>query len=64
MSALSWIVTNWSTIALALTSVIGGASIMVKAIAPFTKNTTDDKAASALDRVAKWLSKIALNPPK
>jgi hypothetical protein len=62
--ALNWIMSNWTTVAGTAGVVVMGASLMVKAIAPYTKNTADDKAASFLDRAYKWLNKIALNPPQ
>lgn len=40
---------------------VGGASILVKLIAPLTKTKVDDKAASLLDRVKSFLEKLALN---
>ena len=38
-SAISFVTTNWQEILLAVTSIVTGASIIVK----FTPNTTDDK---------------------
>lgn len=62
----SWLVGNWGVIVTTLLAVIGGASVMVKAIAPLTKSKADDKAAAWLDKAAGWLSrvasKVALNP--
>ena len=62
MSALNWLVENWQTIAITVTSIIGAASMAVAAIAPLTKTDTDDKVLSILSRAHKWLSKLALNP--
>jgi hypothetical protein len=59
---IAWLGSNWSTILVTLLAVIGGASIIVKAIAPLTATDADDKAAAWLDKVHEWLSKIALNP--
>lgn len=61
--AISWVTTNWVTIVGTLGTVVMAASVMVKAIAPYTENTADDKAASFLTKAHAWLSKIALNPP-
>jgi len=61
---VAWISANWQTVVGVTGTVVMGASIIVKAVAPFTATTKDDKAASWLDKVHGWLSKIALNPPK
>lgn len=63
MGALSWFSENWMTVVGVAGSVVMGASLMVKAIAPLTKNVKDDKLAGWLDKAQSWLSKIALNPP-
>lgn len=47
------------TVALA---VVGGASLMVAAIAPLTENKKDDEVASWLKKVHTFLSKVAVNP--
>ena len=60
---ISWLGANWQTIVGVAGTVVMGASIMVKAIAPHTATTKDDRAASWLDKVHGWLSKIAINPP-
>jgi hypothetical protein len=60
---LSWVSANWVTVVGTMGTVVMAASIAVKAIAPFTATTSDDKAAAFLDKVYGWLSKIALNPP-
>lgn len=62
MSTLSWLAENWQTITMTVTSLIGGASIIVAAIAPLTKSDVDDRALTMLQRAHKWLSKLALNP--
>lgn len=59
---ISWLGANWQTVVGVVGTVVMGASIMVKAIAPFTKTTADDRAAGWLDKVQGWLSKLALNP--
>lgn len=59
----SWLAANWMTIVGVAGSVVMGASIIVKAIAPFTSTTADDEAASFLDKAYAWLNKVALNPP-
>jgi hypothetical protein len=61
---LSWVTANWQMVVGTAGAVVMGASIVVKAIAPLTSNTADDRAASWLNKVHGWLSKIALNPPK
>ena len=61
--AISWAVENWTTIVGTAGTVVMGASIAVRAISKLTKTTKDDDAASWLESVHKWLSKIALNPP-
>jgi hypothetical protein len=60
---LSWVSANWVTVVGTAGTVVMAASVAVKAIAPFTKNEKDDKAAAVLDKIYNWLSKIALNPP-
>ena len=62
-NAISWLGANWMLVVATVLSIVGGASIIVKAVAPFTSNTKDDEAAVWLDKVHAWLSKIALNPP-
>ena len=61
--AIAWLSVNWPTIVGVTGSVVMGASIIVKAIAPFTATNKDDRAGSWLDKVHAWLSKVALNPP-
>lgn len=61
---LSWVSANWQTIVGVSGTVVMGASIIVRAIAPYTANTADDKAAGFLAKAHTWLSKLALNPPK
>lgn len=58
---MSWIMTHWMELLLAATGVVTAASLALKAIAPLTKNTTDDKWAGRLGKVVKWLEKFALN---
>lgn len=62
LEIFGWITENWMMMVGVAGTVVMGASIMVKAIAPLTKNTADDKAAAWLDKVYKWLNKLALNP--
>lgn len=62
-SFLLWIVANWQTLLVTLLSIIGGASVIVRAIAPLTSTTKDDEAVRFLDKVYGWLNKLALNTP-
>lgn len=64
MEIATWVGANWMLIVGTVSSVIAGASIIVKAISPFTATKVDDKAARWLDKVYKYLNKIALNTPK
>lgn len=64
LDMFSWLAENWLTLVTVALSVVGGASIMVKAIAPYTSTTSDDEVAGWLDKVHGWLSRIALNPVK
>lgn len=59
---MSWILDNWMTVLVVILTVIGAASVVVKAIAPLTASKTDDKVAGWLDKVHAWLSRVALNP--
>lgn len=59
---MSWLVDNWMTVVVTLLTIIGAASVMVKAIAPFTKTTKDDAVAGWLDKLAAFLGRVALNP--
>ena len=61
---LTWVTGNWQMVVGTAGTVVMGASIIVKAIAPLTDNTADDKAAGWLDKVHGLLTKLALNPPK
>ena len=61
---MSWIIANYTVILVAVVSVIGGASVIVRAIAPLTKSTADNKVAKVLGKIHGWLSKIAMNPKK
>ena len=60
---IAWFMANWGLIITTLLAVIGGASIMVKAIAPLTRSDSDDKLVSFLEKVQAWLAKLALNTP-
>lgn len=60
---ISWLGANWQAVIGVTGTVVMGASIVVKAIAPFTATDKDDKMAGWLGAFHKWLSKIALNPP-
>jgi hypothetical protein len=59
-----WIATNWMTVVGVAGTVVMGASIIVKALAPYTATKKDDEAAVWLDKVVGWLNKIAINPPR
>ena len=41
-------------------AIVGGASVILKAVAPLTENKWDDKAAGLLPKLHALLSKIAL----
>ncbi len=64
MELFGWLAANWMTVVGVAGTVVMGASIMVKAIAPYTSTTKDDEAASWLDKVHGWLSTLAINPKK
>ncbi len=59
MWKMSWL-SNPMTLVWAL-AVVGGASALVRAVAPLTKTKVDDKLAGALSFLHKLLSKVALN---
>ena len=59
---ITWLGANWMTVVGVVASVVMGASIAVKAIAPFTSTDKDDRAAGWLEKVYKWLNALALNP--
>lgn len=63
-SVITWIGANWVTVVGTLGTVVMGASIIVKAIAPLTSTKIDDRAGKWLTTAHRWISKIALNPPK
>lgn len=58
---MSWIMSHWMELLLAATGVVTAASLALKAIAPLTKNTKDDKWAARFAKAVKWLEKFALN---
>lgn len=60
---MAWVMANWQLLVGTAGSVVMGASLAVKAIAPLTKTDKDDRAASWLTKVYTLLSKLALNPP-
>lgn len=60
---LTWLAQYWVVLLAAAGSVVMGASLTVKALAPYTSTKKDDDMATFLDKVHKWLSKVALNPP-
>jgi len=62
MSSITWILSNWQLVVTTALAIIGGASVIVAAIAPLTKSDKDDKAASWLKKIHGWLSKVAINP--
>lgn len=63
MEAISYITQNYQLVLVTVLSVIGGASVILRAIAPLTKNKIDDKALTFLGKAHKFLSKLALTPP-
>jgi hypothetical protein len=64
MEVIGWLGDNWMTLVGVAGTVVMGASMMVKAVAPFTKTVKDDRLAAALDKALGWLNKLALNPKK
>jgi hypothetical protein len=64
MELFSWIAGHWLVIVETGLMVVGGASVMVHAVAKLTPNKKDDAVAGLLDRVQGWLGRIALNPKK
>ena len=60
----TWLYANWDVIVSVAGVVVMAASLVVKAIAPLTDSTRDDRLAVWLDRVYGWLNTIALNPKK
>lgn len=63
MELLGWLSSNWEVLVGTLVAIVGGATAIVRAIAPLTSTRRDDDAVTWLDKVFKWLSKIAVNPP-
>lgn len=62
---ISWLGSNWTTVVGVSGTVVMSASIAVRAIAPHTKTTKDDKAAAVLGKIYTFLNKLAINtPPK
>lgn len=59
---MEWLMANWLTILTVALTVVGAASVAVKAIAPLTKTRIDDWVGGALSWVHNLLQKIALNP--
>ena len=60
---INWLGENWQLLMGTAGTVVLGASLMVKALAPLTKNKKDDKLAALLDKAVPFLNKLALNPP-
>lgn len=62
MEFLTTVSNNWDTIVVTILSIIGGASIIVSALAPLTKTYKgDDKVASVLKTIHAALSKVSLD---
>jgi hypothetical protein len=61
---LNWLTENYVDVINAACQVVTAASVIVLAIAKFTKTKKDDKIGAALARVEPFLSKLALNPKK
>ena len=61
---MSWLVSNGPVALQWALAVVGGASVLVLAIAPLTKTKADDKLGAALKAVHNLLGKVALNPKK
>jgi len=59
---MSWLMSNWLLLLTVVLTAVGGASVVVKAIAPLTNTKIDDWVGGALSWIHNLLSKIALNP--
>lgn len=57
---MDWLISNYAAVGLAILSVVGGASIAAKLIAPLTKTKVDDKLANVLSFIHSMLTKIGL----
>jgi hypothetical protein len=57
---LNLLISNWGDILQAVLAIIGGASILLKYVAPHTKTLLDDKLYTFLNDILKWVS---LNVP-
>lgn len=58
---MEFLAANWKEIALGLTGLVTGASVLLKLLAPYTSSKADDKVAGALDKVVAVLKKLSLN---
>lgn len=63
MEILGWLRDNWVALVAVVGGIVMGSSIIVKSISPLTASHKDDNFATLLDKIHKFLSKIALNPP-
>lgn len=54
---------DWVAVIAVLSTVVLAASIALRAIAPLTKNTVDDRAVRWLEKVQAFLAWLALNVP-
>lgn len=63
MEVFSWLMANWQVIVTTLLTIIGGASVIVKAIAPLTRTESDNKLVGLLEKIQAWFAKLSLNTP-
>lgn len=61
---ISWVIANYQMVIGVVGTVVMGASIAVRAIAPLTATDKDDRVASWLGKVHGFLGRLALNPKK
>ena len=58
MSYVKWLIDNYQAVGIAVLAVLGGLSVGLHAIAPFTSTKWDDRAAGWLDKIAAFLTRI------
>lgn len=60
---MNWLASNWQNVLLIVTSTISGAAVTLRLLAPLTRNTTDDRIATWLERAERVLKRLALQRP-